>query len=370
MLTDNYNNILLKRIGYDCVYRSMSCSLSYANLLYNALLYCFNYFIYNRKTFTNNKLDKDPGEYLLENNRLLFIDINLPESEYKKDMREALKNLISLVSETGYEDFINKYTHSVDTNGMLDVKNITEYYLCKSECISVLVDIFYLDDYSNYYKVFNAHKRHQKHYVNLFGISDNQCSIIDADLLIRGFVSLENLLKAHNSVASPDYFTLNLNEFRKNDIDLVLKSNLLKSLEDHTVINGKDYMINGAALKQFAIDLPEIIEELYIVYGMYTPQFLTHPWRDVRTMIIGHSNVIKHMYENNNMPFLKDIAYKLEEYYNAWLIFNTKIDKIYLQNEDVRMHISDLIILLNKIITCNDEVMEETNKVVCKLPVS
>lgn len=343
-----FNNLSIDRIGYSCFEEAVSCALNYMDSLYLALNYNFHYFIFNKSTFTNYKLEQEPEKYLFENNMLLFK--SKPHLQYRDDF--------GLILETMSSDFFNKNLVEVNTSDLSVVKS---KYLDRNRCVCLLVDPFYLkEDYIKHCKRFRRDGRHLTHFINLFDIDFHKgtCKIADVNYSIKCDVSLERLVYAHSKV-SPFAFYLRELDLSEVEIKKLIKRNLSCLSEEHITIKGTKYLVNSQALKQFTKDFQEIIYTVNSFAGKYSSQYISLPLSFFRNMTKGNFVLYKHMKEKYSFLFLDKLVKLFEKYSDLWNTFDLKLDKIYLKGESILAREKEFIDIIKKLLAISEEIIDE-----------
>jgi hypothetical protein len=342
-------------IGYSCYEETLSVSLNYYDELYSALNYNIPLFIYDYASMVKFDFEKPPGEYLLTNNLLLFNNIGLPASQYKKDFN----SVISLLS----SNFCENKIHRIDDISSIDF----DENLNRKLCISVLVDPYYLEpDYSVYNSRMKDAKRHLSHYINVlkFDASTNACHIIDANFNINNYVSAENLNLAYTAVEDRSIFTFepSVKDNAKVEIPRILYMHLLWGIKNDIVINNKVYKANANAVSNYASEFECMVETLEKDVGQYVPQYMSYPLIGYRHMIKGNYYLYNYLATKHNLSFLSRLVEISKEYNDNWMIYDVKLDKSFLKGKRIYDEIRDYKDLLQRMSLLATSLQAETSR--------
>lgn len=333
MDNNSFSSIDFNRIGFNCFFEALTCNYEYLNLIYLALEYNYYFFIYNQNTFIDYHYQKDPAEYLLDNDKLLFKNTDKPYSTYKNDFADYIYNLFEKTKTSTYLKFIE------DLNLF---SNLNEGYFNKNIPLNVYVDLFYLKkDYVKYNKNFEKSCRHLNHVITLFDynsinksfkVVDKNSKIkdeIDSYLVNEGFIN--NSFKENNNAFIIDV----KEEFSNEKLLYLLINNFELALQEEIIINNNIYHINSKGVKNFIQDFDIILEIMHEKTKEYTSQYLSFPLINYRNSIKSYYYLIEKLNNIYNLEFLRRLINLIKEQKNLWEIFDLKLDKIYITNKDI-----------------------------------
>jgi len=353
MNNERYEKISLNRIGYTCVEEAVSCVFDYRDELYRSLNYSIHQFIYNRKTFTNYNFTEDPESYLFKNNMLLFEDISKPSLEYKIDFKAHIDSLT--------KDYLDDVIIPIKVDDIMILKG---KYLDNNICVCLLVDIYYLtEDYIKYNNTFQRRSRHLTHYINLFDINygAGTCKIIDISLSVKGDVSFERLCLAFSKVNEATFYVKKLARV-ENDLQTLLLKNLKNSCKGSAYINGNHYHVNTNALINLHADIDDIIDEVYSFAGKFSSQYISLPLISVRNMSRSTYYLYEHLAKYEGC--LRPLAVLFKRYSELWDVFDGKLDKIFLKEENILNKKADFKSILLNLVSLSQQIDDEIGSLI------
>lgn len=354
------------RIGLNCFFDSMACLLEADKAAYLALNFVHHRFLYNRDSFLTFCKDQSLDKLLSPTDKYFFAQDEILNLRYKKDY-------ISVVRKEFSESIGKKIKYNTFSEAFLDeIKCFNQ----DDFPISLRVNP---KAYAEFYEENNCiiPRSDCRHRVNVYCIDklENRAWMvdrgfnclgawIDLEYLYRGTVD-EYLTRDKLSYSFiPSNVKIILDE---KEILQLLKRNIYSSLQNEISINGQKYFINSDAFESFRTDLPGLIDELEFVSDGYAGQLLGEAF-------------VQHIDETRSMDYLFDSANKyldlieiddilpfFEQYKKLWLQFESLLRICVYKGESIRKRVSDFEKMADKMIKCNQEIMEKMKIVLLKL---
>lgn len=353
------------KVGSNCYHMNVSAIYELYKSLYLSFAYTNFDFIYNKDTFLEFENPKPPSNYISKENDLLITkEIG---SVYMKDYYFYMEKFTKSIYEVR--------TDIINPNGDIDFRYLKDRYLCNGTPIFFPCDIYYM--YFDYKKIAKKvlHFHTGNHMAILMDIDfqKEQAFIIDKFYSFMGIVKLDNFI---NSLYS-DYIKkrqlriLTSLKPSKEDEETAFqnyfKKSLILSQNSKTNINNVVYYKNVKALEMFNSDFEEIISNLNLNKGKYSPQFLTKLISNIILQKMSFCNLLG--YYNKKYPkygYDKILQLAMESS-KMWRTIDLLNDKTYLSKKTLLINKEKYKTLLNNLIIIEKEFFSLLNELdLCK----
>jgi hypothetical protein len=336
-------------IGYSCFEQTLSVSLDYYDAIYEAAEFSIPLFIYEKNSFLGYEFEKNPSDYLFAQDPIYFDNPNLPRIQYRCDFQAFIYGL--------YKRSMSDRIVEVDMSSTFDAEQCFE----KRLCISIPID--------PYYFVFDLlspetrkRKRHMYHYVNLLGKDSekNTYRVVDANFRLNADIPITDVMIAHSATGGGGAFILLPPPTRGlQTIRQCVKEFLFWPKKSEVLVNGRTYSANTPALRAFTEDFASLAMDLEDIAGDNAPQYMSYPTVWFRHMCRGNVELCRHFGKMLGSEILKSVEEAMKRYYDAWNIFDAKLDMCFLKRHKISNELQQFEKCLERIRTTWDEAQTE-----------
>ena len=353
------------RVGSNCYHMNVSTIYELYNSLYLSFAYTNFDFIYNKDTFLTFENPRPTIDYISKENDLVITkDIG---SIYMKDYYFYMEYFTKSIYEVK--------TDIVNSSNNIDFKDLKDKYLCNKIPIFFPCDIYYM--YSDYKKISkNMLEFHTGNHMAILVDIDfekEQVFIIDKFYSFVGYVKLDNFIKSFYSdyIKRRELRILTSFSPSKQDEETQFQNYFKKSLalscKSEVIVNDVIYYKNIKALEMFNSDFEEIIFNLNLTKGKYSPQFLTKLISNILLQkmsfcnLLGYYNKKYPKYEYNKILQLANKSSKL------WRTIDLLNDKTYMTKKTLLINKEKYKVILNNLLITEKELFYLLNELnLCK----
>ena len=342
MEIDRWDFILGERVGIDCFYDSISCSLEYMGQLAWALEYVHFRFLYNKDSLITFNDACNLEKALSPNDEYYFEKEEKVGSKYKRDYANEVRR--------EYNENIGRMFNE----DSVTVEEILNCNMCKefSYPISVEINPFAI---AKYYKDNNCDvpRTNCRHLVNLFWYDKDKdlwymvdrgfnCpgKYVDKFTLYEG--ATDEFIEMNGKIniiypKEPDKLRID-----QRHIAELLSKNIFKSKCEVVKIDDTNYIAAEKGITSFENDIPYILSELEQLHSGFEAPLLGEALIQVIDEARGLYSLFKSTNEILKLDTINEILPLLLDYRREWLRFENILRISTYRNEPVKKYIDDL----------------------------
>lgn len=352
--------IQLDRIGASCFFDAISCSMEYMDRLYWALEYTQYKFLYNRDSFITFKNDTNLDALLSKTDEYYFY----------LDPNSLYRSAISKYDVGLFQRELGKMMQFDDIEKEKFYETILSLSNEKLPAILLVNPLAYKEFYDKHN--FTVPRSDCNHKINILEISSNGEEVFIFD---RGFdcfgewIGIDQLYKGATSPFLKNDGLFSVYYFKpgyppkldKEEICKLYINNLKNFFQEEIVIDDIKYSNNGKALKQFRLDLKDIVHELESKYGNLAAALMGEALVQQVDGVMGLVGLYGYVNNYIKSKHLEEILPTFRHYWENWKNFESRLQYVTYNNRKLHHYISNLENIVDSLIVDNSNIMKNAN---------